>query len=106
MAARRRSISPPGAAWRERLAESWVPSQGSRAVPFPISSALAGLTVVRHGAPCGAIEGLDRGQVTSKAFDLDCRKLPRATLSQRRGPNVAGEHIRVAVHAERHLLLW
>ena len=49
---------------------------------------------------------MDRWQVARKAFDLDCRKLPSATLSERRGPDVAGEHIRVAMHAEGHLLLW
>src|SRR5215831_14796944 len=47
----------------------------------------------------GAIEGLDRRQVACKALDLDRRKLARATLSERRGPDVAGEHIRVAMHA-------
>jgi hypothetical protein len=53
----------------------------------------------------GAIKGSDRRQVTCKALDLDCRELPGATLSKRGGPDVAGEHVRVAMYAERHLLL-
>src|SRR5690349_8313289 len=53
----------------------------------------------------GAIEGLDGRQVACKALDLNCRKLAGTTLSERRGPEVAGEHIRVAMHAEGHVLL-
>ena len=53
----------------------------------------------------GAIEGLDRRQVACEAFDLDRRELPGATLSERGGADVACEHVRVAIHAEGHLLL-
>ena len=48
---------------------------------------------------------MDRWQVARKAFNLDCRKLPSATLSERRGPDVTGEHIRVTMHTEGLLLL-
>src|SRR5262249_6657651 len=64
------------------------------------------LTAARRRCRAGAIERLDRRQVAGEAFDLDRRELSGATLSEPGRPDVAGEHVRVAMHAEGHLLLW
>src|SRR5262249_47351658 len=43
--------------------------------------------------------------VAGEAFDLDGRELAGAALGERGGADVAGKDVRVAVHAEGHLLL-
>ena len=49
---------------------------------------------------------MDRRQVAIETLDLNRRQLPRAALCQRRGADVAGQDIWIAMNAERLLLLW
>jgi len=57
------------------------------------------------GSPLHRIKRPDRRQIAVEPFHLRSRDLPRAALSKGRRADIARQHVRIAVDAERCLVL-